>query len=257
VRVVFDATTLYVGVVCWDREPSQMVVSDARRDAPLDDTDSFQMIFDAFRDEQNGFVFGTNPAGIEYDGQLQNDTTGGGFGGGGGRFGGGSGGGFNVNWDGAWKVAARSGDFGWSAEFAIPFATLPTPPRRMRCGASTSSATSGATTRSSTGRSSSSSGLCSASRTPARSKVWRRPAAATLPSGFALRRIRPQDWHGIHELRPHVTYNGYWGFDGCQESEFIHLDTPGSTSSMTTSTSSAAIRCSPGLIAARSSSTAT
>ena len=47
-------------------------------------------------------MFGTNPAGIEYDGQLQNDPTGSTFGGGGGgRFGGGSGGGFNVNWDGA------------------------------------------------------------------------------------------------------------------------------------------------------------
>ncbi|HEX2464699.1 MAG TPA: carbohydrate binding family 9 domain-containing protein, partial [Thermoanaerobaculia bacterium] len=125
VRVTFDATTLYVGVVCYDREPDHLVVSDARRDAPLDDTDSFQMIFDAFRDQQNGFVFGTNPAGIEYDGQLQNDPTGSTFGGGGGgRFGGGSGGGFNVNWDGAWTVAAKTGDYGWSAEFAIPFATL-------------------------------------------------------------------------------------------------------------------------------------
>jgi hypothetical protein len=41
-------------MVCWDHEPDRLVVSDARRDA-LDDTDSFQMIFDAFRDEQNGW----------------------------------------------------------------------------------------------------------------------------------------------------------------------------------------------------------
>jgi uncharacterized protein DUF5916 len=125
VRVAFTATTLYVGVVCFDREPDKIIVSDARRDASLDDTDSFQMVVDSFRDQQNGFVFGTNPAGIEYDGQLQNDPTGGGFGSsGGGRFGGGSGGGFNVNWDGSWNVATRIGDYGWSAELAIPFATL-------------------------------------------------------------------------------------------------------------------------------------
>jgi hypothetical protein len=37
---------------------------------------------------------------------------------------GGSGGGFNVNWDGAWTVRAMAGDYGWSAEFAIPFKTL-------------------------------------------------------------------------------------------------------------------------------------
>ena len=124
VRVVFDATTLYIGVVCHDREPDRLVISDARRDSPLDDTDSFQMIFDSFRDGQNGFVFGTNPAGIEYDGQLQNDPTGDSGTLSGGRFGGGSGSGFNVNWDGVWKVAAKTGDYGWSAEFAIPFATL-------------------------------------------------------------------------------------------------------------------------------------
>jgi hypothetical protein len=124
VRIAFTHDTLWVGVVCFDQEPDKIIVADARRDAPLGDTDSFQMIVDAFRDQQNGYVFGTNPAGIEYDGQVQNDPTGGGFGGGGGRFGGGAGGGFNVNWDGAWNVAAVTGDYGWSAELAIPFATL-------------------------------------------------------------------------------------------------------------------------------------
>ena len=34
------------------------------------DTDSVIMIFDTFNDNQNAFVFGTNPLGIEYDGQV-------------------------------------------------------------------------------------------------------------------------------------------------------------------------------------------
>ena len=38
--------------------------------------------------------------------------------------GGGSGGGFNLNWDAAWEVRTKVGDFGWSAEFSIPFRTL-------------------------------------------------------------------------------------------------------------------------------------
>ncbi len=74
-----------------------------------------------FKDYQNGYVFGTNPAGIEYDAQIT----------GGGeqssvmrRFSIGTGGGFNVNWDAAWQVETQIGDFGWSAEFAIPFKTL-------------------------------------------------------------------------------------------------------------------------------------
>ena len=34
------------------------------------ETDSFQVILDTFGDQQNGFIFGTNPAGIEYDAQI-------------------------------------------------------------------------------------------------------------------------------------------------------------------------------------------
>src|SRR5262245_12512869 len=49
VRVVFTADTLYIGAVLYDSDPSGIVVSDARRDAPMDDTDSFQMILDTYR----------------------------------------------------------------------------------------------------------------------------------------------------------------------------------------------------------------
>ncbi len=124
VRVIFTKDTLYIGAVMYDREPGSIIVSDARRDAPLDDTDSFQMIVDTYRDRQNGFVFGTNPAGIEYDGQVTNEGQGGGGLGFGQMQSGGSGSGFNINWDGAWEVRSRIGDYGWSAEFAIPFRTL-------------------------------------------------------------------------------------------------------------------------------------
>ena len=124
VRVVFTADTLYVGVICYDRQPGGIIVSDARRDSALDQTDSFQIIFDTYRDGLNGFVFGTNPAGIEYDGQLTNEGQGGGGLAGGQRQQAGSGSGFNVNWDGAWEVRSRISDIGWSAEFAIPFRTL-------------------------------------------------------------------------------------------------------------------------------------
>src|SRR5918993_3333253 len=124
VRVVYTATTLYVGVICYDREPGGIIVSDARRDAALDQTDSFQIIFDTYRDRLNGFVFGTNPAGIEYDGQLTNEGQGGGGLAGGQRQQAGSGSGFNVNWDGAWEVRSRISEIGWAAEFAIPFRTL-------------------------------------------------------------------------------------------------------------------------------------
>jgi hypothetical protein len=124
VRLIYTKDTLYVGAVMYDRDPSGIVVSDSRRDAPLDDVDSFRVIFDTYRDYQNGFVFGTNPAGVEYDGQSTFEGQGGGGMTGGGMQGTGSGSGFNVNWDGAWQVRTRITDVGWAAEFAIPFRTL-------------------------------------------------------------------------------------------------------------------------------------
>ena len=115
VYIAYSGDTLYFGVVCYDREPERIVVADSRRDSELVETDSFQIILDTYRDEQTGFVFGTNPVGIEYDGQVTREGEGGS------AF---SAGGFNKNWDAVWEVSAQISDIGWSAEFAIPFTTL-------------------------------------------------------------------------------------------------------------------------------------
>ena len=114
VRIIYDDKALYVAVMCYDSEPQSILVTDSRRDSDLSETDSFQVILDTYHDRQNGFVFGTNPAGIEYDGQVSNEGIGEG----------GAGGGFNKNWDGSWQVRSRTTEEGWSAEFAIPLRTL-------------------------------------------------------------------------------------------------------------------------------------
>ena len=129
VRIVFTADTLYFGVVCYDRDPASIIVTDSRRDSSLADSDSFQLILDTFLDRQNGFVFGTSPSGQEYDGQLVNEGAGGSGMGGGGQTRG-AGGGFNQNWDGVWQVRTAITEAGWTAEFAIPFRTLRFPAGR-------------------------------------------------------------------------------------------------------------------------------
>jgi hypothetical protein len=121
IRITYDANTFYLSVVCYDSNPEQLVVSDARRDADLDNTDAFLFIIDTYHDKQNGFVFGTNSIGVEYDAQVDNEGQG--------NFNanrqqGGMIGGFNLNWDGSWEVKTQVGDFGWSAEFAIPLKTI-------------------------------------------------------------------------------------------------------------------------------------
>ena len=122
VKIMYSKKTFYVSVICYDSDPSKIVITDTRRDAPLDNTDSFKFIFDTYKDQQNGFVFGTNAGGIEYDAQVS--------GGGEGmsisstRQSVGIGANFNINWDAAWEVKTKIGEYGWSAEFAIPFKTL-------------------------------------------------------------------------------------------------------------------------------------
>ena len=116
VYIGFVDDSLYIGVIAYDKQVDAITVTDSRRDASLDDTDSFQVIIDGLLDGQNGYVFGTNPAGLAYDGQVVREGSGGQLGSGAG--------GFNLNWDGSWDVVAKISDIGWSAEMRIPFRTL-------------------------------------------------------------------------------------------------------------------------------------
>ncbi|MER3373109.1 MAG: DUF5916 domain-containing protein [Allomuricauda sp.] len=121
VRIAYSSTTFYVSVVCYDTDANSIVVSDSRRDADLNDEDSFLFIIDTYHDRQNGFLFGTNAQGMEYDAQIDNEGKGNNNAN---RQQGGVIGGTNINWDATWKVRSQLGDYGWSAEFAIPFRSL-------------------------------------------------------------------------------------------------------------------------------------
>src|SRR5688572_15256969 len=127
VRIIIGKGNVYIGIIAFDSDPSKIIVSQARRDASLNETDSVVMVFDTFNDNQNAFVFGTNPLGIEYDGQVarEGQTSGVSLGGGGAagtQRGGISA--FNPNWDGDWSVKSQITDRGWETELAIPLKTL-------------------------------------------------------------------------------------------------------------------------------------
>ena len=89
VRIIYDDTAVFIGVVLHDTDPSAMVTTDTRRDSSLGDQDSFQVIFDTFLDRQNGFVFGTNADGIQYDAQVCSQGR------------------LNATWDGSSNVRGR------------------------------------------------------------------------------------------------------------------------------------------------------
>lgn len=122
VRFAQDGEALYVAAWLYDTDASGIVFGQTLRDASLNESDAFVVVLDTYLDRQNGFVFGTSPAGIEYDGQVAGEGQAGGPGGG--RQQRGSTGGFNLNWDGSWEVATSTDGEGWYAEMRIPFSTL-------------------------------------------------------------------------------------------------------------------------------------
>lgn len=122
VRIAQDHEAVYVAAWLYDRRVREVVLGQTLRDASLGDADAFLVVFDTFRDSLNGFVFGTSPAGIEFDAQVSNEGQGGGASGQ--RQQATSGAGVNVNWDGRWQVATTRDDEGWYVEMRIPFSTL-------------------------------------------------------------------------------------------------------------------------------------
>jgi hypothetical protein len=125
VRIVTDGEALYVGAWLYDTDPSGIVPGEKVRDGDITKSDYFGILLDTYHDRQNGFVFTTTPAAIEYDAQVVNEGEGGGIQlPGQTRASAGSLGGFNLNWDGTWTVATSVDSAGWYAEFRIPFTTL-------------------------------------------------------------------------------------------------------------------------------------
>jgi hypothetical protein len=127
VRIIVGKGNVYVGIIAFDSDPSKIIVSQSRRDASLSETDSVVMVFDTFNDSQNAFVFGTNPLGIEYDGQVAREGQSSGVQVGGGGAAGTQRGGisaFNPNWDGDWTVRSQITERGWETEMSIPLKTL-------------------------------------------------------------------------------------------------------------------------------------
>ena len=96
----FTDEALYLGIICYETDPSAITSSNN----PFQ-SDSFIAVFDAFRTQQAGVAFGTNPMGVEYDAQISDGFP-------------------DWNWSTVWEVRTSINADGWSAEFEIPFSSL-------------------------------------------------------------------------------------------------------------------------------------
>ena len=128
VRVTYDDNFLYVGAVC--HSPYENIIPTLKRDArEWWSGDVFVVLIDPVNESTNGFSFGANPAGVQFESLIS------------GRTGtraemnsGSSSGAFNSSWDNKWYVETQSGDNNWTVEMAIPFKTLRFDPERTTWG---------------------------------------------------------------------------------------------------------------------------
>jgi len=107
VRVIANATSIAIGIICEDDEPDRIVSYSVRRDAWLNGEDNVAVVLGPFRDGRSGYVFGVNPSGARYDAlieQGENDE--------------------NSEWDGIWEASSRRTPTGWTAEIVIPVQTI-------------------------------------------------------------------------------------------------------------------------------------
>jgi len=103
--ILYDDKNLYIGVQCFDREPSKIAAQLDRRDN-ISNSDYIAIFFDTFHDHRTGFSFATTPYGTKIDAYIYNDDS------------------ETTSWNGIWDVKTKITDYGWIAEFVIPFKTL-------------------------------------------------------------------------------------------------------------------------------------
>ena len=106
-RVLYTATTMYIGVICYDSNPQRVLGTERRRDNQLENDDTISLVLDTFHDHRNSYLFRTNPLGAQYDALITDEGNN-----------------VNANWDERWDVVSRITKSGWTAEFAIPFKSL-------------------------------------------------------------------------------------------------------------------------------------
>jgi hypothetical protein len=106
VKVTYNESTLFVGIICYDSSPGKRPVESLRRDFSFLKNDNFIVFMDTYNDQTNGFAFGVSAAGAQWDGVQANGGT------------------VNLDWDIKWRSAVKNYSDRWVAEFAIPFRSI-------------------------------------------------------------------------------------------------------------------------------------
>ncbi len=106
VKMTYDKENLYIIAICSLPKKEPYMVESLRRDFVFGKNDNFIFFLDPFNDLTNGYTFGANAAGAQWDGMLY------------------EGGKADLNWDNKWISVVKNYDDKWIFEAAIPFKTI-------------------------------------------------------------------------------------------------------------------------------------
>ncbi|MFV2072036.1 MAG: carbohydrate binding family 9 domain-containing protein [Thermoanaerobaculales bacterium] len=106
VRVLVDASAIYIGFVCHDPDPSRIAIHTMQRDGNMRGDDTLTVVLDPIADGRRGYFFEINAAAARLDGLISGAED------------------MSTDWDGIWGAATRRTSDGWSAEIRIPAQTL-------------------------------------------------------------------------------------------------------------------------------------
>jgi len=105
VEVVYDDEALYVAFWCFDSQPDKIAKRLVRRDRSTE-RDYVTVRLDPYHDHQTGNAFEVSAAGVLRDCRYYDEYNG------------------DMSWDAVWESQVKTYDWGWSAEFKIPFCCL-------------------------------------------------------------------------------------------------------------------------------------
>ena len=106
VRMAYDQKNIYILAVCYKPLPGPNMVESFKRDFSFQKNDNFIFFLDTFNDQTNGYTFGTNAVGAEWDGTMY------------------QGGSVDLSWTNKWFSAVKNYPDRYVFEAAIPFKTI-------------------------------------------------------------------------------------------------------------------------------------
>lgn len=106
VKMCYDNNNIYIVAICYYAVQGPNMVESLRRDFTFGKNDNFIFFLDPFDDQLNGFTFGSNAAGAQWDGILYD------------------GGKADLSWDSKWVSNTKTFADRWVFEAAIPFKTI-------------------------------------------------------------------------------------------------------------------------------------